>query len=172
MPMIAAVLVLAALQGDPVSEKELKAAFLFNFARHVEWPADAFPKPDAPFVVTIVGRDGTADAMERLLSGKQLQGRPTVLRRSPQGDDLAGSHLVFVPDAEKDKAEAVLQALKGSRTLTVGESPGFIPVGGVMNFFTEDKKLRFEVSLAAAKRSGLSVSSKLLRIGRVLKGDE
>lgn len=160
------------LQDSVLSEHDLKAAYLFNFARHVEWPSDAFTQESSPFVVTVVGQDGMADAVERAMKGKVIQGRSVEVRRSEGGEAPAGSHLVFVSASERGKAETIARGLKGTRSLTVGETPDFIMAGGVISFFIEKKQLRFEVSLSGAKRSGLVVSSKLLRIARVVKSDE
>lgn len=159
-------------QDAAISELDLKAAYLFNFARHVEWPADAFPREDAPFVVAVVGRAEVVDAVERALKGKTIQGRGVEIRRSESGEGLKGGHLVFVTAAEAGKAGPALRELRDARALTVGETPGFLGSGGIMNFFVENRKLRFEVSLTGARRSGLTVSSKLLRVARVSKGDE
>lgn len=158
------------LQDGLVSEPDLKAAFLFNFARHVDWPAEAFPAPEAPFVVVVLSGDPMADAVSGAFSGKVLHGRPVLLRRSKKGEGLDGAHLVFIgTDAE---AGPILSALRDSRTLTVGESAGFLKDGGVIRFFLEERRLRFEVALPAAGRAGLRVSSKLLRVARLVRGEE
>lgn len=161
-----------AVQDGVVSEPELKAAYLFNFARHVEWPVDAFPRENAPFVVAILGRADAAEAVERALAGKSVQGRSFEIRRAAGVDGLKGAHLAYVSSGGDIEIKAILKAVEGTRTLTVGESPDFLRAGGVMSFFVEDRKLRFEVNLKGADRAGLVVSSKLLRIARVMKGDE
>lgn len=158
------------LQDAVVSERDLKAAFLFNFARHVDWPAEAFPTNASPFVIAVVGGDGMADAVEGAFKDKVVQGHPVALRRSVKGERLEGVHLVFV--AAGVEAAPILRSLRGTWALSVGESPGFLAAGGVMNFFVEDRRLRFEVGLPAATRAGLNVSSKLLRLARVVRGDE
>lgn len=162
--MIALILL---IQDGVVSEQDLKAAFLFNFARHVEWPADAFASDTAPFVLGIAADDPMVRAAEAMFKGKSVHGRPVELRRSKNGEGLAGAHLVFV-GAGADAASI----LRNSRAMTVGEAPGFLRAGGVVNFFVEERRLRFEIGLAAAERAGLRVSSKLLRIARVARGDE
>lgn len=159
----------AAPQADQAPEYDLKAAYLYNFGTFTEWPAAAFATPDAPFVVGVVGKDPFGAALDDSFRGITLQKRRTEIRRSAEPGNLKGAHLLFVPSTEKARFKEIVEAFRGTSTLVVGESEGFAAGGGMMNFFIENKKLRFEANPAAAKRAGLALSSQLLRLARIVE---
>jgi hypothetical protein len=159
----------AAHAAPQTGEEEVKSAFLYNFARFIEWPAAAFADERAPFVVGVLGKDGLGEALDRTLKGKTANGRSFAVRRSESVDDLRGCHLLFVPDSRKDDWDAVLSSLRGRPILLVGDSNGFAASGGSVNFILEDRKVRFEINPDAAARAGLKVSSKLLQVGKVVR---
>lgn len=161
--------VAAASQSEQVPEYDLKAAYLYNFGTFVGWPAAAFAAPDAPFVVGVVGKDPFGPALEDTFRGLTVHKRRPEIRRSDEIEKLKGSHILFVPVAEKGRFKEVVEAFRGTNTLVVGESEGFAAAGGAMNFFIENKKLRFEVNPAAAKRAGLLISSQLLRLAWIVE---
>ena len=160
-------LVLFATPQEAAPEYELKAAFLYNFATYADWPADAFPDPRAPFRVGVCGKDPFGPLLEEAFLGKTVGGRPIVVKRSPEVADLGSCQLVFVPASER--TSRALLALEGTRALTVGEREGFAQEGGCVNFYLEGKRVRFEINPEAAKRAGLKISSKLLRLARIVK---
>jgi hypothetical protein len=159
----------AAAAGPQSSEEDVKAAFLLNFARFVEWPPAAFPQPDSPFVISVLGKGGLGEPLDRALKGKTHNGRAFLVRRSENPAELLGSHLVFVADSEKERWAEHLASFKGRPTLLVGDSSGFAASGGAVNFTLEDRKVRIEINPAAAARSDLKISSKLLTVARVVK---
>jgi hypothetical protein len=163
------VLAAAAAQERDAPEYEIKAAFLYNFATFVEWPPASFAGPESPFQVGVLGQDPFGRVLEEAFAGKTVHNRRIVIRRSSEVGDLAASHLLFVCTSERERAPKDLEFLKGVPVLMVGEFPGFATMGGCINFFIEGKKVRFEVNLEAAKRANLKVSSKLLRLARVVE---
>ena len=170
MPRLATLLLAAAaLQERDAPEYEIKAAFLYNFATFVEWPTSAFPHEDSPFVVGILGEDPFGAALEEAFRGKTLHHRRIVVRRSSELGDLTPCHLLFISKSERERASRILDALKGMPVLKVGDFPGFATLGGCINFTVEGKKVRFEINPEAPKRANLKVSSKLLRLARVVE---
>jgi hypothetical protein len=175
--LVLATLALTALLAPPPAqgqgqgrEYEVKAAFLYNFARFVEWPADAFPGPGAPITYCIVGDDPFDGKLEALLRGETVGGRPLALRRSGKDDDLAACQILFLSRSERSRQERILDRLGRASVLTVGDEEDFLDRGGIIGFRIEAGRVRFDVDLEAAERAGLKVSSKLLRVARV-RGD-
>ena len=168
---LAALLALAAIVFAPAplraeSETDVKAAYLFNFAKLIDWPASAFAGAKAPIVIGVVGRDSVGDELARNIAGATANGRPVEVRRVSAGDGAAlrSCHVVFIPGA--DRGDGVITAVQGSPVLLVGESDGFARRGGAIGFVKVNDAVKFDVNPKAAARSGLNVSSKLLRVAR------
>jgi hypothetical protein len=149
-------------------EYDLKAVFLYNFASFVEWPGTTFAGPDAPFVVGILGQDPFGSVLDEVMAGERVKNRPLVLRRLTRAEDAGGCHILFVSGSEADRMRDVLASCEKMPVLTVGDFPGFAEAGGVIGFRTEDKKLKIDLNLKAAKTAGLTVSSKLLKVARLV----
>jgi hypothetical protein len=154
--------------GAPTRDDQLKAAFVSNFVQLTEWPDEAFDAADAPVVIAVVNGDGMAAAIEALVSGRRAGGRAIVVRRRNAGDDVGRCHALVVP-GQQDRPRDVVAAAAGRPVLIVGEGDNFLPAGGTIRFFTEEKKMRFEINQPAAVRSGLKISSKLLRLAKIYK---
>jgi hypothetical protein len=175
MPMTIAVLVLGGWILLPAQEKrsaeeyEVKSAFLNNFAKFVEWSAPAKPAAGTPIRFGIAGTDPSSGALEKSLSGKIAQGCPITVEFFDQPERASSYHVVFVPSTARDLEAQILAAAQGKPVLTVGEREGFIGAGGLFNFYLEEKKVRLEVNNEAASKAGLTVSSKLLRVARIVK---
>ncbi|HZR17832.1 MAG TPA: YfiR family protein [Verrucomicrobiae bacterium] len=150
-------------------EYAVKAAYLFNFVKFVEWPPTAFSSPEEPFVIGVMGESPFGDVLERVIHNKKLNDHPLVLRQYKRGDDLKGCHLVFVSRSEKDHFDEIAQALKGGAVLLVGEEESFLSRGGMINFFVESDTVKFSINLPAAEGAGLKISSKLLNVARLAK---
>lgn len=172
--VLAAVLALArgaAGQDTPeaLPEYVLKAGFLYNFAKYVEWPADAFESADAPIVIGIVGKDPFGPDLEKSLGGKTVRNRAFRILRFAEPADIRRCHMLFVPRSEKERLEQILaQAAKGP-TLTVGEDAGFARAGGTSSILIENEKPRLEVNPDAAEKAGLTISAKLLKAATVVR---
>jgi hypothetical protein len=154
-----------------VSETELKAAFLYNFAKFVEWPAEAFSSETAPIEIAVFGEDEFTVKLRSLLSDKKAHGRSFQVKRISTPQEAKNCQIVFISSSESRRVPQVLDAVRKSPVLTIGETEQFLDVGGMMNFVFEDTQLRFEVYPEAAERVNLVISSKLLRLAkRVKKG--
>ncbi|MBI2512747.1 MAG: YfiR family protein [Opitutae bacterium] len=148
---------------------DVKAVFLFRFAQFVEWPADAFPTPDAPIVIAVVGEDALAAALDRVVAGERLQGRPFEVRRYHRPDQVERCHVLYIAPSNAGDVAQVLVRLRGQPTLTVGDAPEFARTGGMIRFFSHQGRLRLEVNNTAARGAGLALSSKLLRIAEIVR---
>lgn len=145
-------------------EYEIKAGYLVNFPKYIDWPEDAFPDPEAPFKFGILGENPFGDVLGELLRGLELHGRPAVLVSSDDPADLHDCHVVYTALAMDAGAADAIDALRDSRALTVGEQEGFAERGGMINFVRQDAKVKFEVNLKSANRASLNLSARLLRL--------
>jgi hypothetical protein len=155
-------------QAEPSGEYQLKAAFLFNFAKFVDWPPTSFASPQSPFVVCILGPDPFGHAIDEVLKGKTIANRSVVIERLKSVAQVRQCHMVFVSQSESFHLADIVQALHGSSVLLVGEADGFAEAGGTIQFALEDNHVRFLINPDAAARAGLKVSSKLLSLARVV----
>lgn len=163
------VLLPAAVSAQP-AEYDVKAAFLFNFVKFVEWPADAFAGERAPVTICVFGKDPFGRVLDNVVQGERLGERSLVVQRPDRLDGLDACHVLFVSPSEKDRMTEVLARVEGEPVLTVGDTDGFLRAGGVVNFRLEGTKVRFVIDQAAAERSGLRISSKLLRLAMASGG--
>ena len=154
------------LRGSALAESEagVKAAYLVNFAKFVEWPASAFSSAKAPLVIGIVGRDSVGDELLRA-GGVTASGHPVEVRRISLAE-ARECHLVFIPESER--GDAIIATLQGSPVLVVGEGDGFTRRGGALGFVKDGGSVKFEANPKAAARNGLTVSAKLLRVARAV----
>ena len=164
------VLTHAAPAAEPiVDEYQVKAAFLFNFAKFVEWPNEAFSDPNAPLVITVFGEDPFNGSLEAV-KGKLVNNRKLTIRRVKDIQEIGKSNVLFVSPSARKELGRILEALQGQNVLTVGEDGAFTQCGGIINFVKEDNRVRFEVNVTAAERAGLKISSRLLALARIVKG--
>lgn len=147
------------------TEREVKAAFIYNFAKFIDWPASR----RAPGAVTlcILGADLFGASMDSL-SGKPVGAAAMRVRRLAAPEDSAGCDMLFLPNEQADRLAAALNGAKGSHLITVGETPGLAERGATINFYLEQDRVRFEVNVDAAARTGVPISSQLLRLARIV----
>lgn len=155
-------------QAEPSGEYQLKAAFLFNFAKFVDWPPTSFASPQSPFVLCILGPDPFGHAIDEVLKGKTIANRSVVIERLKSVAQVRQCHMVFVSQSESFHLADIIVALHGACVLLVGEADGFAEAGGTIQFALEDNHVRFLINPDAAARAGLKVSSKLLSLARVV----
>ena len=147
------------------SEYAVKAAFLYNFAKFAEWPEVSFASEDGPFVVGVVGEDPFGGVLERTLTDKTLKGREVkVVRFAKPVEALRTCHILFVGKDTKKRLKEVIAQIDGASVLTVGEMGGFIAAGGMINFVLVEGRVRFAINWVKAKKVGLKVSAKLLKL--------
>lgn len=153
---------------DAPSEYQVKAAYLFNFLKFVEWPENAFQDALAPIVIGVVGDDAFGSALPEVIIGKTVQGRDLVIRRYHTGENLRGASILFISASEKKRLPQILASLHGSSVLTVADMSGFLDEGGMIQFFFEEDRVRFAINVDATSQARLKVSSKLLSLARVV----
>jgi hypothetical protein len=146
------------------TEYEVKAAFLYNFAKYVQWPP-----PDRPtFVIGVFGRDPFGRVLDDVMRGQKVHGRPVVVQRFTRLEAVTGCDLLFVSSSERD-FRRIIAFMAEAPVLTVGEADRFADGGGMINLTTRDERIRFEVNPAAVARAGLKASSQLLRLATIIE---
>jgi hypothetical protein len=148
----------------PYSADAIKAAYLYRFAGYVEWPALAGPDSAAPFTFAVLNADGVAEQLERLLPALRIQGRPARVRKIAAIAQRGDAQVLFVGLDDVSRIKRVVAAVGSDPVLVVTDHAEGLEAGGAINFVPFDSRLRFEVSLAAAARNGLKVSSELLSV--------
>lgn len=167
--MLTVCVALVAVPGNEAraaSEAQVKAAFLYNFAKFVEWPAQAFSDASAAIVVGIVGDDQMADAADKTCRGKTIDGRRLVCKRLSGDSSTDGCQVLFIGSGERRRVGEILDRARDSSVLTISDTDGFMQNGGVIGFVIEDNKIGFEVNMSAARRKHLKISSQLLKLAR------
>ena len=153
---------------SPVNESQVKAMFVYNFLKFVEWPAVSHQTGD-PFVVLIIGDGPTADATEQFLESKTIGDQKVHVRRTRWDQPIDGARAAFVLESDGKKLHRILDAARSAGVLTIGEGEDFTTRGGVIALLVEDRKVRFDVDTTAAAVAGLRVSSKLLALTHAVR---
>ncbi len=159
----------AAQDGSPPLEYQVKAAFLFNFAKFIEWPPDAIGGPEEAFVVCVVDNDAFARALDLAVSGKTVNGHSLKVRRLRAGDDSAFCRMLYLGSTDTPRLANLFKRARTAAVLTVGDTPGFSRQGGIINFIVQDNRVHFEINPDAAFRAGLRISSKLLQLATIVR---
>jgi hypothetical protein len=158
-------LAFASPDGDDDSgvgmEYQTKAAFLFNFAKFVDWPQRKFTEPDSPLIIGVVGSDPFGGLLEEAVQDKRVNSRTVTICRVETLEELRKCHIVFVSRSEAERLGPILSEVRGDNVLTVGETDKFISHGGIINFVMVGDTVRFEINDSAARHAGLKISSKL-----------
>jgi hypothetical protein len=154
----------------PVSEYQLKAVFLFNFAEFVEWPAAALPHAEAPFVIGVLGDDPFGATLDEVVRGETVNHHPLAVRRFRSIAEIRDCQILFITAAELTHLDAILVALKGRSVLTVTDADDPVPRGVVIALVRRDNRIRLRIDLEAARASNLTISSKLLRPAEIVGG--
>ncbi len=157
---------------DAPTEYQVKAAYLFNFLKFVEWPGDPLADTHGHWIIGIVGDNPFGDGLKQIISGRTVQGHELQVRQFQPGEDLHACHVLFISASEKKRLPSMLAALSGSTVLTVADMDHFIEAGGMIQFVVEDKRVRFAIDVGASGRARLKVSSKLLSLARTVTETE
>jgi hypothetical protein len=173
-PCLLAILALLALdpvareaRGDTPLEQQVKSAFIANFVQFIDWPETAFGKPDDPLIIGVVDPGALGDSLKAAVDGKTVKGRKLVIQQFTPA--TAGKcHVLLTAGLNGADLDAALKAAKSGSVLTIGDAASFTDAGGVIQFYLEDRKVRFEINLAAAQRAKLQISSQLLKLARVV----
>lgn len=172
LPAITLIAFAGALRGaqDNPSEYQLKAAFVYNFAKFVDWPPDAFPEPRSAFSICILGADPFGRAIDDALRDKTIADHPVVIRRVKEAADARHCQILFVSGSERSQLREILGSLRGASVLVVGDVDGFAASGGAIELTLQDNHVRFAINPGAADAAGLRISSKLLALATIVHG--
>lgn len=166
-PVIARSIAPPSFQESTTEEYKVKAVFLFHFAQFVDWPADDFAGERAPLIIGILGDDPFGSYLDEVVAGEVINGHPLEVRRFHSPEDIDECHILFVNGDGLGQLRASLRNLRDRTVLTVGDNPAFIRAGGMIRFLSEDSKIRLQINPEAARASGLTISSKLLRLADI-----
>jgi hypothetical protein len=159
-------------QAQSAPEYQVKAAFLFNFAKFVEWPADAFASSDAPLQICVLGQDPFGHDFEQTIEEKTVNGHRLEIIHPSGLPQARACQIIFVAASEGPRLREILRDLRGAGVLTVGDAAGFARMGGIINFVLDDSRVRFEINLQAAERAHLKLSARLLTVAKLIVSDE
>lgn len=154
-------------QPSKPSEYQVKAAFLCNFAKFIEWPDESITDSNTTMNLFVLGEDPFGSDLDAI-QGMAIRGRTLVIKRIKSLRDMHHCHMLFICDSEKDRLEQILKSLKGLSVLTISDQEGFGQRGVIINFYIRERKVRFEINMETAKRVGLKISSKLLQLGKIV----
>jgi hypothetical protein len=148
-----------------LAEYQIKAEFIERFTRFVEWPESA-PQPASPFVIGVIGRDPFGPYLDAIARERTIKGRPVQIHRLKSVDDLASCQIVFIASSEKSRVDEIVTHARAGPVLTIGDSPGFPASGVMINLYTSENKVRFEINEQELSRSGFQASAQLLNLAR------
>lgn len=148
------------------SEYKVKSVYIYNFAKFTKWPKSSFECDDSPIVLGIYGEDPFGGIIDKAVWNKKVHNRRIEVKRIKILKDAGSCHILFVSSSEKKKIDVILSRIKENSILTVGESEEFNQQGGMINFLIEKKKVKFEINVEAIKKSGLEVSSKVIKLSK------
>jgi YfiR/HmsC-like len=154
---------------EGAGEYEVKAAFLFNFAKFIDWPDNSFAGPQSPFSVCVLGLDPFGRALDDTLKGKMIAGRPVAVLRLREAAAARQCQIAFVSASEKSRFSSIFSAMRGSSVLLVGDTENFAASGGAIQFTFEENHIRFTINTDAAERAKLQISSKLLALATIVR---
>ena len=158
----------AGAEEAPPGEYQVKAAFLYNFAKFIEWPAPTFTTPGADFTIGVLGQNPFGPVLDQMLRDKQVQQRAVIIKSSPDISTLADCQLLFISASEAARLDQIMHAVQGHSILTVSEIEGFARRGGIIQLVTQASQIRFIINIDAAHRAGLQVSSQILKLATVM----
>ncbi len=171
LPVLFVVSLLGAASGaraEPVSkEYQLKAAFLYNFSKFVQWPQERFPDAGSPIIIAVLGPSPFGDELNKLVRERLVNGRAIEVRPIVSAADIPAAHIVFIPAGAEPLLEGRYLDARG--VLTVGESAAFAARGGMIRFTLVDEKVRFEIDQGSAEKAGLKLSGQLLKLATVIR---
>jgi len=148
------------------TEYEVKAAYIYNFAKFIEWPTRFRDRDDA-IHVCVIGDDPISHSLADI-DGKSVLGRKIGIRRNVVLQNLGGCEIVFISRSAREQLSRILETINGFSVLTIGDTKGFAEQGVLINFYMENKRVLFEINPKAADRAGLKISSNLLRLARIV----
>jgi hypothetical protein len=156
-------------QESKPGEYQVKAAYLFNFGKFVKWPAAIPAEKDNAFTFCVLGRDPFGPALDSILAGEDLGGKPVAVRRIVKPQEAGPCRVLFISSTEENRLKEILTVIDESGVLTVSDIPGFARRGGMIQFVLEGNKVRFEINLTSAENAKLTLSSELLKVAAAVR---
>ena len=153
-----------AAEGDASLEYRVKAAFLYQIAGYVEWPTHAFPSPETPVTIGVLGAETLAEELSRIARGRMIGNRRIAVRQVAEPVSLDGVQILFIGQERRSLIAGLARKASERAVLVVTESEGALAEGSMVNFVLVDGRVRFEVGLDVVRRSGLTLSSRLLAV--------
>jgi len=151
-------------QSSKPTEYEVKAAYLYNFGRFVEWPPRTGVAQARSFNICVVGQDHFGAALNNTLADETIAGKSVAIKRIQAAQEATNCQILFISASEENQLKQILTVLNGSSVLTVSDMPQFSRQGGMVQFILDGSRVRFEINLASAERAGLTLSSELLKL--------
>ena len=155
---------------ESTAERQVKAAYLYKFTGYVDWPSDVLGTAGTPFTIGVLGADALASELALVVTGREVDRHPVVVRRLKSGDSAAELAMLYVGRGETARLKSVLGAAPPRSLLVVTEAEGAPPAGSMINFVLVERRVRFDVSLEAAERGGVRLSSRLLAVAHRVHG--
>jgi hypothetical protein len=156
----------APVTAQAVSDYQVKAAYLYNFAKFVDWPADSFTSPRAPIRLCVLNDRAFQSQLEQIVSGKNITGRPVMAISVQTGEESRDCQVLYINSSQPPRH--IFDLLQGTSVLTVGETSGFLEQGGIINFVFQGDQVHFQVNHRAATQAGLHMSSRLLSVAKAV----
>jgi hypothetical protein len=160
-----------ALGQQKPNEYQVKAAYLYNFGRFVEWPAKVTTARTGSFDICVLGEDPFGPALDATLAGEMMGNQKVAARRISNPHDSVDCQILFISSSEANRLNKIIDLLDKSSVLTVSDLPQFLQRRGMIQFVVEENRIRFEVNLTATERAGLTLSSELLKVATAVRRD-
>jgi hypothetical protein len=157
-------------QPAALTEYQVKALFLLNFTKYIDWPTEAFAETNSPITIGVIGQNNFGEDLAKAVEGKSVNGRKIVLLPLESENDWSKCHILFISASEKKRVPDIVAKVKALPILTVGETEQFTQQGGIVNFTKKEGKVRLEIDLNAAQSAKLQISSRLLNVADVVRG--
>lgn len=157
--------------GPLIEEYQIKAALLYNLAKYVDWPAHTFARESSPMTICTIGQSDLTNGISSL-QNKQINGHPVAVRHVSGATDSRGCNILVIGNIDHGMLQSVLDKTSHNGLLTISDHDRFAQSGGTVGFYHQDNKIRFEINLAAAHKQKLKISSQLLKLARIIQGDE
>jgi hypothetical protein len=151
-------------QQPKPTEYQVKAAYLYNFGRFVEWPAKLAASNSHSFAICVLGQDPFGPTLNATLADETINGKSVVAKRIPSPDEAVNCRILFISSSEEGHLKQILAVLDRESVLTVSDLPQFSRRGGMVQFVLDEKRVRFEINLTPAEHAGLTLSSELLKL--------
>lgn len=149
-------------------EAKLKAAYIFHFLQFIEWPDSTFANENSPIVLAVLGKDPFGKILDETINSEKIGKRAIILKRIESVSEIGSCHVLYISSSEENKYKNILKHIGISPVLTISDIINFGLAGGDINFYIEENKVRFAINVQGVKESDLRISSKLLRLAKII----